>query len=72
LHHSPFAHHRPNLLHPAEENQRPAAQSSGVFQRNSQIAVVRRRHGEWVKSTLTVSAASAPQRSEAHLCCCAK
>ena len=32
LHHSPFAHHRPNLLHPAEENQRPAAQSSGVFQ----------------------------------------
>src|SRR5580698_10346100 len=35
LHHPPFAHHRPNLLHPAEENQRPAPQSSGVFQRNS-------------------------------------
>ena len=28
LHHLPFAHHRPNLLHPAEENQRPAAESS--------------------------------------------
>src|ERR1700733_7677141 len=35
LHHPPFAHHRPNLLHPAEENQRPAPRSSRVFQRNS-------------------------------------
>jgi hypothetical protein len=26
-------HHRPNLLHSEEENQRPALQSSGVFQR---------------------------------------
>jgi hypothetical protein len=25
LHHSPFAHHRLNLLHPAEENQPPGA-----------------------------------------------
>jgi hypothetical protein len=41
LHHPPFAHHRPNLLHPTEENQRTAPQSSGVFQRNSQIPVVR-------------------------------
>jgi hypothetical protein len=32
LHHLPLAHHRPNLLLPAEENQRPAPQSSGVFQ----------------------------------------
>jgi hypothetical protein len=40
LHHPPFAHHRPNLLHPREENQRPAPQSSGVFQRYWQIAVV--------------------------------
>jgi hypothetical protein len=28
LHHPPLAHHRPNLLHPAEENQRPAPRSS--------------------------------------------
>jgi hypothetical protein len=41
LHHTPFAHHRPNLLHPAEENQRPAPRSSGAFQRNSQRAVIR-------------------------------
>jgi hypothetical protein len=39
LHHPPFAHHRPNLLHPTEENQRTAPQSSGVFQRNLRIAV---------------------------------
>jgi hypothetical protein len=32
LHHPPFAHHLPNLLHPTEENQRTAPQSSGVFQ----------------------------------------
>jgi hypothetical protein len=30
LHHPPFAHHRPNLLHPEEENQRPAPQSAGM------------------------------------------
>src|ERR1700722_19406185 len=48
LHHPPLAHHRPNLLHSAEENQRPAPQSRGVFQRypsapagrNAQIAVI--------------------------------
>jgi hypothetical protein len=40
LHHPPLAHHRPNLLHPAEENQRTAPQSSGVFQRNSSTPVV--------------------------------
>jgi hypothetical protein len=34
LHHPPLAHYRPNLLHPAEENQRQAPQSSRVFQRN--------------------------------------
>ena len=27
LHHPPFAHHRPNLLHPAEGNHRPAPRS---------------------------------------------
>src|SRR6202046_127449 len=32
LHHAPLAHHRPNLLIQTEENQRPAARSSGVFQ----------------------------------------
>src|SRR5271154_1548702 len=31
LHHPPFAHHRPNLLHPEEENQRPAPRSSRVY-----------------------------------------
>jgi hypothetical protein len=31
LHHPPFAHHRLNLLPPAEENQRPAPRSSRVF-----------------------------------------
>ena len=34
LHHPPLAHHRPNLLLPAEGNQRPAPQSSGLFQQN--------------------------------------
>jgi hypothetical protein len=37
LHHARLAHHRPNLLHPAEENQPPAPQSSGVFQHNPSI-----------------------------------
>src|ERR1700722_2571251 len=32
LHHPPLAHHRPNLLHLAEGNQRPAPRSSRVFQ----------------------------------------
>jgi hypothetical protein len=49
LHHPPFAHHRPNLLHPTEENQRTAPRSSGVFQRNLQIAVVP-RHIEGMES----------------------
>jgi hypothetical protein len=41
LHHPPLAHHRPNLLIQTEENQRPAAPSSGVFQRNSSTPAVR-------------------------------
>jgi hypothetical protein len=41
LHHPPHTHHRPNLLHPAEENQRPAPRSSGVFQRNLRTPAVR-------------------------------
>ena len=32
LHYPPLAHHRSNLLHPAEGNQRLAPRSSGVFQ----------------------------------------
>src|SRR5580698_8693863 len=40
LHHPRFAHHRPNLLHPAEENQRQAPRSSRVFQRNSSTSDV--------------------------------
>jgi hypothetical protein len=46
LHHPPFAHHRPNLLQPSRRESAPAPQSSGVFQRNSQIAVIRWRLGE--------------------------
>ena len=51
LHHPPFAHHRPNLPHPTEQNQPTAPQSSGVFQRNSQIAAIPPRGGKW--STLS-------------------
>ena len=54
LHHPPLAHHRPNLLHPAEGNQRPASRSSGVFQHNSQTAVIPRRMHKRVKSTEAV------------------
>jgi hypothetical protein len=32
LHHSPFAHHRPNLPRLKRRNQRTAPRSSGVFQ----------------------------------------
>ena len=54
LHHPPFAHHRPNLLHPTEENQRPAPRSSGVFQRNSRIAFSNGSRAEalWVSTLL--------------------
>ncbi len=38
LHYPPLAHHRPNLLHPAEGNQRLAPRSSGVFQHNRREA----------------------------------
>ena len=31
LHHPPFAHHQPNLLHPAEENQRQNAAIKQFF-----------------------------------------
>jgi hypothetical protein len=37
LHHPPLAHHRPNLLHPTEENQRTAPRSSRVLQSNLRI-----------------------------------
>jgi hypothetical protein len=55
LHHLRLAHHRPNLLRPAEENQRLAPRSSEVFQRNLRIADMRRerlnvadrRQAEW-------------------------
>jgi hypothetical protein len=40
LHRPTLAHHWPNLLHPAEGNQRPARRSSGVFQRNLRIPAV--------------------------------
>jgi hypothetical protein len=39
LHHPPLAHHRPNLLHPGEGNQRSAHRSRGVFQHNWRIAL---------------------------------
>ena len=31
LHHPPLAHHRPNLLRPAEENQRTAREQAEFF-----------------------------------------
>jgi hypothetical protein len=37
LHQPRFAHHRLNLLHPTEENQRPAPRSSRAFQRHLRI-----------------------------------
>jgi hypothetical protein len=59
LHHPPLAHHRPNLLHPAEENRRPAPQSSGVFQRNLRNPAV---HGSVFEPHDTAPSPSVPTR----------